>query len=157
MKTDEIFKCHSESALIARRQVELNSNGSRKGIHLGPTATSFQADDFLNYKYPGFFLIKKYPELYGGGYFGGEGLKKLEIYSWSWQNKETSYLMEYLCYTKSVLVYGYLVISKCNCHSFWFWLRMEKLMKVCERKDISPFPAVHHPPTHSPQVWFCQG
>lgn len=72
---------HSESALIARHQVELSSNGSRKRIHLGPIATSFQADDFFYYKYPGFFLIKKYPGLYGEGYFGGEGLKKLEIYS----------------------------------------------------------------------------
>lgn len=23
-------------------------------------------------------------------------------------------------------------------------------MKVCGRKDLSPFPASHHPPTHSP-------
>lgn len=56
--------------------------------------------------------------------------------------------MEYLCYTKSVLVYGYLIIRKYNRPSFWFWLRMEKLMKVCERKDNSPFLASHH---HHPQ------
>lgn len=47
---------HSESALIARCQVEFSSSGSREGIHLGPTATSFQAGDFLNYKYQDFFL-----------------------------------------------------------------------------------------------------
>lgn len=50
----------------------------------------------------------------------------------------------------SVLVYGDLIISKYNCPSFWFWLGMEKLMKVCERKDLSPFLASHHPPTQSP-------
>lgn len=69
---------HAESALIARYQVEFSSNGSRKGFHLGPPARSFQADDclfFKNDKYPGFFIIKKYPGLYGEGYFGGEGLK----------------------------------------------------------------------------------
>lgn len=38
---------HSESALVARYQVEFSSNGSRKEIHLGPTATSFQADYFF--------------------------------------------------------------------------------------------------------------
>lgn len=27
------------------------------------------------------FLIKKYPGLFGEGYFGGRGLKKLKIYS----------------------------------------------------------------------------
>lgn len=97
-----------------------------------------------------FFLIKKYLVLHGEEYFCGEGLKKFEIHSWSWQNKETSYLMEYLCYIKSVLVYGCLIISKYNCHSFWFGLGMEKLMKVCERKDIPPFLASHHPPTYSP-------
>lgn len=27
------------------------------------------------------FLLKKYPGLFGEGYFGGKGLKKLKIYS----------------------------------------------------------------------------
>lgn len=62
---------HSESALIARCQVEFSSSGSREGIHLGPTATSFQAGDFLNYKYQDFFfIIKTYPGLYKEGYLG---------------------------------------------------------------------------------------
>lgn len=67
------------------------------------------------------FIIKKYPGLFGEGYFGGKGLKKLKIYSWSWQNKETSHLMEYLLYQKSLSL-GLSLINKYNCPSFWFWL-----------------------------------
>lgn len=68
---------HSESALVARYQVEFSSNGSRKGIHLGPTATSFQADDdFFYYKYPRFCLsLKNVQACLEKGIFDGEGLK----------------------------------------------------------------------------------
>lgn len=94
-----------------RYQVEFSSNDSRKGIPLQPV-----------FKQMILSLIKKYPGLFGEGYFGGKGLKSWKIYSLSWQNKETSCLIEYLCYTKRILVHGYLIISKYNCPSFWFWL-----------------------------------